>query len=97
MAVFNDKAQRIGEGPIALGRTYYNRFANMQASKLLGGSAGVALAQSKLARPVVPTGEVKAVNPTSAPAHGISTPVLVGAGVLGVLALGLIAFKVSKG
>lgn len=87
----------VAPGAVVLGRTYANRFASMTASKLLTGNAGVVLAQDRTARPIVPT-SVKATNPTAgdAPASSIPKPVIIGAAVLGVLAIGLVAFKVAK-
>lgn len=84
---------------IALGRTNLTpaeRFANVVPSKLLVGHAGVALALDKTARPIVPT-DTRATNPTTGEGSGgVPKPVIIGAAALGVLAVGLLVFKVTK-
>lgn len=109
MAVFNNGAQQIGSvapGYLALGRTSMptaaQRFAgnNRLVSSPMASSALARLASAGLAVAPVATqqssGPVEGPNPTGVDT-GIPRPVLIGAGVVGVLVIGLVAFKLHKG
>lgn len=105
MSVYDSNLNLIGDvtlgDVIALGRTNLTagqRAASMVRGGPLSSSAANILRSANLAPAalVVPTERTAASGPDDS-GGGIPRPILIGAGVAAVLAIGLVAFKLHKG